>query len=442
MIEDVELLRRYVERNSEAAFAELVQRRIGRVYNVALRQVGGDAHLAQDVTQRVFADLARKAKSLVGRPALSGWLYRSTHFCASDLVRAERRRRAREQASQLMHPTQATNGAAQWDRLRPLLDEAMSTLSDADRDAIALRFFEGRAFAEIGATLRLTEDLARKRVERALDKMAGTLSHRGVKSTSAALAIALAEQAAFAAPAGLATAVTGTALASVVTTTGWSLSAFLGSHKLSAALATIAFFATGVAVYQTGALRDADGALAAAQRRQRMTLTEVESAQVRLQLTEQRAQAAEDDNGKLLSAIDSVRSSRTTAPPLAVSPPSRLAVMAKPRDEADSAATPPEPRLHLRLIQLKREEGVTDATLLDLANLLLARLRNGESFAALAEKHSTDMRRARGGDWGWQKRSDLKPQFADIVFALNKGEASAPVVTPEGCFLLFVEDRK
>src|SRR6266498_879069 len=67
MTSDGELLRRYTETNSENAFAELVERHLNLVYSAALRQVNGDAHLAQDVAQTVFADLARKAASLAGR---------------------------------------------------------------------------------------------------------------------------------------------------------------------------------------------------------------------------------------------------------------------------------------------------------------------------------------------------------------------------------------
>ena len=74
MQEDRHLLCRFVEQNSEAAFRELVQRRIDFVYAAALRQVGGDVHLAREVAQNVFPDLARKARSLVGRPSLTGWL--------------------------------------------------------------------------------------------------------------------------------------------------------------------------------------------------------------------------------------------------------------------------------------------------------------------------------------------------------------------------------
>ncbi|HWA87621.1 MAG TPA: sigma-70 family RNA polymerase sigma factor [Opitutus sp.] len=155
MSNDSELLRRYVFEKSEAAFTELVERHVNLVYAAALRQVGGDAHLAEDVTQRVFVALARKAAMLVRRPVISGWLYRSAQFAASDVVRAERRRRAREQEAQTMHDmTRNQESSTDWKKLRHVLDEAIGGLSERDRDIIVLRFFEGRAFAEIGAVLR------------------------------------------------------------------------------------------------------------------------------------------------------------------------------------------------------------------------------------------------------------------------------------------------
>ncbi len=212
MIEDAELLRRYASEKSQAAFAELVERRIGLVYSVALRQCGGDAHLAEDVTQKVFADLARKAAQLSERLVLSGWLCRSAQFAASDLVRAERRRRTREMETSTMHDL-STNPANDddWSKLRPVLDQVMNELDDDDRDAVALRFFEGRAFADIARALRLTEEAARKRVDRALDRLHAALAKRGVTSTTAALGVALANQAGVAAPAGLVASITGAA---------------------------------------------------------------------------------------------------------------------------------------------------------------------------------------------------------------------------------------
>ena len=101
-----------------------------------------------------------------------------------------------------------------------------------------------------------------------------------------------------------------------------------------------------------------------------------------------------------------------------------------------------EGQIHVRLIQLKRADGETDAMLLAKANAILARLKNGESFEALARELSEDARRDKGGDWGWQGPSDLKPEFSEKLFALKKGEVSAPIVAKEGCFLLFAEDRR
>jgi DNA-directed RNA polymerase specialized sigma24 family protein len=125
MIEDTELLRRYVETRSEAAFAELVQRRIGLVYSVALRATR-NVHRAEDVTQTVFADLARKAESLADRPVLAGWLYRSARFAALSAVRAEQNRAAREQEAQIMQEIRGDGSAPEWEKVRPVLDQIMS----------------------------------------------------------------------------------------------------------------------------------------------------------------------------------------------------------------------------------------------------------------------------------------------------------------------------
>ncbi len=204
--EDPELLRSYAEDHAEAAFAEIVRRHVDFVYSAALRQVNGDAHLAQDVTQLVFADLARKAAALARHRVLAGWLFTSTRYAAAKLVRGERRRRVRETEAELMREILHEDGgdALDWSRKRPVLDEALAELGDADREAGLLRFFEGRDYAGAGARLGLGENAARMRVERAVDKLRTLLDRRGVKSSTAALA---------AAPAGLAATVTGAALA-------------------------------------------------------------------------------------------------------------------------------------------------------------------------------------------------------------------------------------
>ena len=102
-IPDSELLRRYAEEESEEAFAELVRRHLDLVYSTALRRLAGDTHLAQDVAQSVFTALARKAPSLAGRTALTGWLYLGSHHAAAQAVRGEQRRRIRETEASTMH---------------------------------------------------------------------------------------------------------------------------------------------------------------------------------------------------------------------------------------------------------------------------------------------------------------------------------------------------
>ena len=91
MIDDRELLRRYAEHGAQEAFAELVTRKIDLVYGAALRQVGGEAHLAQEVTQAVFLAVAAQAAVLQRHAALTGWLYTTTRFLAQKALRTQRR---------------------------------------------------------------------------------------------------------------------------------------------------------------------------------------------------------------------------------------------------------------------------------------------------------------------------------------------------------------
>ena len=248
-VADPELLRRYADEKSETAFAELVRRHLPPVYAFALRRVNGDAHLAEDVAQVVFTTLARKAGSLAGRSVLGGWLCRTTHFAARDVVRTESRRRTREQEALIMQESlgEDTDAAIDWAKLHPVIDQTLGELNDADRDAVWLRFFEGRSFADVGARLRFTENAARMRVERALDKLHAALSRRGITSTSAALGVALANQAAASVPVGIAASVTSAALAGA--TAGGSVSlwlAFFTMSKIKVGIVGVIIAAIGV----------------------------------------------------------------------------------------------------------------------------------------------------------------------------------------------------
>ncbi len=209
---DAELLERYCASRDERAFAELVRRHLATVYGAALRRSGGRRQLAEDVAQKVFCDLARKAAGLRGHPVLSGWLYRSTRLATIHALRTEFRREKLSQTFAAM-PDTAPDENVEWARLRPVLDEAMDQLKDADREAMILRYFEGLSFAEVGARLHLSENAARMRTERALDRLRLHLARRGVTSTTAALGLLLANQVVAAPPTGLATSVVAAAVA-------------------------------------------------------------------------------------------------------------------------------------------------------------------------------------------------------------------------------------
>jgi RNA polymerase sigma factor (sigma-70 family) len=214
MMENAALLRNYVENGSDSAFGQLVSRYFDLVYSAALRLVAGDAHLAQDVAQTVFTDFARKARTLPADVLLGGWLYQHTCFTATKAVRSERRRQARERLAVEMN-LQTDPPEVDWHQLAPVLEEAMSHLKTADRDALVLRFFERQSFRAVGDSLGTSEDGARKRVDRALDKLRGFFGRRGMVITAAVLADALNTQAVTIAPAGVAATVTTASLAGV-----------------------------------------------------------------------------------------------------------------------------------------------------------------------------------------------------------------------------------
>ena len=261
MIADSELLGRYATQKTEADFAELVRRHLNLVYSAALRQVRGDVHLAKDVTQSVFNDLSRKAGSLRHHAVLSGWLYTSTRYAALQLVRAESRRKLREQEAQTMNElTKSEEVTEHWDSLRPVLDEVMHGLGGRDREAVLLRFFEGQPFQAIGARLGLSEDAARKRVERALETLRGALEKRGVTSTAAALAVLLTESGVVAAPAGLGAVVTSGALGSGggLGVEIWRALAGMGTLATVAIVLVIGGTAAAISEHQTGRQLEAE----------------------------------------------------------------------------------------------------------------------------------------------------------------------------------------
>ncbi len=205
------LLKEYTRTGSEQAFHELVTGYLDLVYSSAVRLVNGDRHMAEDVAQTVFADLARKARTLPADVLLGGWLHRHTCYVASTVRRSERRRRERERLAAEVN-AMTDHGKSSLAEAAEMVDEAIDQLGADDRAAILLRFFEQREFRAVGEALGSSEDAARMRVSRALERLHGLLKKRGVALSAAALGTALAGEAVTAAPAGLAVGISSAAL--------------------------------------------------------------------------------------------------------------------------------------------------------------------------------------------------------------------------------------
>ena len=224
------------------------------MYASALRQTGGDAELAKDVCQTVFIDLGRKARSLLGHELLVAWLFTATRFAAASMVRENRRRQARECVAVTMREDNTEPAVESWNsQLAPVLDTALAELSSEDRNAILLRFFQGKPLKEVGALLGINEDAARMRVTRAVDKLHHLLKTRGVAVPAAALGGLLAAEAVMAPPAGLAAAISTAAL------TGTSVVAATVTATKAIAMTTLqkSIIGATIAVAITGGIYEA-----------------------------------------------------------------------------------------------------------------------------------------------------------------------------------------
>ncbi len=245
------LLADYVALGSDQAFRELVDRYVNLVHSAAVRLVDGDRHLAEDLTQTVFLDLARTARKLPKAVSLGGWLHRHTCFTASKMMRAQRRRQRREREATEMG-TQQDHSAANWEAIAPILDGAVNQLGEADRTAVLLRFFEQRDFRSVGDALGIGENAARMRVNRALEKLHGMLKHSGLTLSAGALAVGLAEGAVLSAPSGMAAAISSAALAGAVGS-GATFLELMATTKLTfVALAVAAVTTLFVLQHQSG----------------------------------------------------------------------------------------------------------------------------------------------------------------------------------------------
>jgi RNA polymerase sigma factor (sigma-70 family) len=254
---DSQLLRAYAEHRSEPAFAELVRRHVDLVYSAASRMVC-DSHLAQDVTQAAFVALAKSATQLTNCAVLSGWLHRTAQNIAAQTVRTDVRRRARELEAVAMNELLSAEPDASWEHIAPHLDAALGELSEPDRDALLLRYFERKSAREMAQTLGISDEAAQKRVNRAVERLREFFAKRGVTVGTSGLVVVITANAVQAAPVGLAvtistaavlagTAVTVTTIATQTTATTMN---WLNLKSIAAITAAAIAAGTGTHLWQ------------------------------------------------------------------------------------------------------------------------------------------------------------------------------------------------
>jgi RNA polymerase sigma factor (sigma-70 family) len=232
--DDVELVREYARHGSEEAFATLVSRYVNLVYSVALRQLR-DADLAEEATQAAFIILARKAGSLGPKTVVSAWLCRTAQYVAARALRTQHRRQSREQEVYVQSLlNQDEPDTSPWPGIAPLLDLAMAGLGEKDHSAIVLRYFEGKDLKQVGAALGVSENAAKTRVSRAVEKLRRFFVKRGIPVSAAIIAAAISANAVQAAPVTLAKSATAMAMTKGAMASGSTLTLIKGALKIMA----------------------------------------------------------------------------------------------------------------------------------------------------------------------------------------------------------------
>jgi RNA polymerase sigma-70 factor (ECF subfamily) len=166
-------------RGDDRAFASLVEKYFPLVYSAAVRQVG-HGPLAHEVAQAVFIIFARQAALLPADVLLTGWFLRTALFVAKNALQSTYPG-ARKEGGTMVLGERNTREESDEPGAESLMDEAIFSLSKKEQQCVLAHFFEGRSFREIAQQQHISEEVAQKRVARALEKIRAFLERRGHK---------------------------------------------------------------------------------------------------------------------------------------------------------------------------------------------------------------------------------------------------------------------
>jgi RNA polymerase sigma factor (sigma-70 family) len=166
----------------------LILRHINMVYSSALRQVAA-SRLAEDMTLAVFLILAQKQDLIRDSDLVGVWLHSVTKRASKEALHQQS-----VQERWVAGPARsqgAVRAGADWEKIAPVIDAALDKLAERDRAAIILPLFQNKSFAQTGAALGLSEEDARARHSRVVDKLCQILARQGVTVGSTRLSAAV-----------------------------------------------------------------------------------------------------------------------------------------------------------------------------------------------------------------------------------------------------------
>jgi len=166
------------------AFRVLVERHSHSVFRLAYR-LTGNQHDAEEVVQEAFLRAYQKLGQFEARANFSTWVYRIAANYSIDLTRRKRKEEARRETSlmsgqdnmeqdpiDLLPDSQPSpERLTQSLELRRQMEQALASLSHAERTAFVMRHWEGCGIEEIAAVLNSNSGAAKNAVFRAVQKL-------------------------------------------------------------------------------------------------------------------------------------------------------------------------------------------------------------------------------------------------------------------------------